>query len=169
MNVLDVPDRDLYKGHQLLQQRLPAFIAEAQSMGYKLVIIEIFRPEERQQWLYGQGRTPAQCSVKGVPVDYARPGAVVTNAWSAKTSAHGYEEAGLPASCAADLVPTGADGKPWTTDDDWTAYLGVLEPIANKHGLRHFHAPGKAVWDKPHIQLVEWNDSTLTLDSTVPA
>lgn len=166
---LDTPDRDLYKGHQLLQQRLPAFIAEAKAMGYELFTNEIYRSEERQQWLYGQGRTPAQCTVKGVPVDYARPGSIVTNAWSAKTSPHGHEEDGLPAACAADLVPVGADGKAWTKDDNWDAYLTVLEPVANKHGLRHFHAPGKQVWDKPHIQLVEWNDSTLTLDTTVPA
>lgn len=169
MSILDTCDRDLYKGHQLLQQRLPLFIKEANERGVPLAINEIFRSDDRQKWLYAQGRTQVDCTAKGIDPSWARSGPIVTNAWSALTSAHGHMEDGLPAACAADLVPVGADGKPWTKDDDWAGYITTMEPIANKYGLRHFHAPGKAPTDKPHIQLVEWDDASLTLKTAVPA
>lgn len=126
---------------------------------------EGYRYDARQQYLFGQGRTAAQLTAKGLDPALARPGPIVTNAWSAKTSAHGYMLDGKPASCALDIVVLGADGTPWTKDDPWDQFValttdhGALASI----GLVHFHRVGVAVWDRPHLQNVEYSDALHTL------
>jgi hypothetical protein len=128
-------------------------------MGTEFWVNEVFRPNERQMWLFGAGRTPEQCAKKGVPKHYARPkDPIVTNSWSAKNSAHGWMENGKPAACALDIVPLGKDGKPWTKDDPWDDLVKVVQSFEHI-GLRHFHKPGKPPWDKPHVQLTEWSDA----------
>lgn len=129
--------------------------------GVVLQITEIYRSNDRQGWLYGQGRTAVQLEAKGVNPDWARPGKVVTNAWNTKTSAHGYTLNGKPAACALDVVPIGEDAKPWTEDDDWDLFVKLTTDEGSLGwdcGLIHFHRPGVAVWDKPHLQMVEYSD-----------
>src|SRR4029077_5725142 len=117
----------------------------------------------RQQWLYGQGRSPVELELKAIDPRFARPGKIVTNAWSAKTSAHGWTEGGVPMSCALDVAPTGEDGRPWTADDPWDEFVSLVARLGAQVGLVHFHAVGKAVWDRPHLQLAEWDDRAHTL------
>ena len=96
----------------------------------------------------------------GIDPSLARPGDRVTNAYAAALSAHGYRgDDGIPASCALDLVPLGADEKPWTKDDPWDDFVKVVAEVSDSTRLRHFHKQGKPVWDKPHVQLQEWDDS----------
>jgi hypothetical protein len=99
-----------------------------------------------------------------VPPEFARPGAIVTNAWSAKTSAHGWTETRkgvtVPAAAALDVVPVGKDGKPWTADDDWDGFLRAMTAEGYAIGLVHFHKPGEPPSDKPHLQLKEWSDAS---------
>lgn len=159
----EVPDADLAKGHVLLRGRWPVLKQELEAKhGISLRVIEVYRPDVRQQWLYGAGRIPELCVTKGVPREFARPAEkIVTNAWSASVGAHGWSENGQPASCAMDVVPVGADGKPWTDDDRWSEFVELTNDfldVGGRVGLTHFHAPGKDVWDKPHLQLVEWSD-----------
>lgn len=161
MEAYEVPDRDLTKGHRLLQARWPALksILERE-LQTTFLVNEVFRSDLRQQWLYGQGRTPEQCAEKGVPVEFAREGLIVTNAWSAKVGAHGWEEHGLPASCALDVIPLGEDGKPWTVDDPWDGFVELTttpDSPGGQIGLIHFTSSGK-VSDKPHLQLREYSD-----------
>lgn len=171
MSDITRPDRDLSKAHPLLQERWPLVRARLAGLGFAVIVEEVYRPDARQAWLYGQGRTPEQLMAKGLDPTLARAGAVVTNAWSAKTSAHGYVlplctedfPEGVPAACALDVVPLGDDGAPWTADDPWDAFVSAMVGIGAECGLVHFHAPGKAVWDRPHLQLAQWNDATHTL------
>jgi len=157
------PDRDWGKAHPLLRPRYEKLNkALLEGHGIALWVGEIFRSDERQQWLYAQGRTAADCLAKGIRPEWARPGPVVTNAWSARTSAHGHTSNGNPSACAIDVVPLGADGRPWTKDDDWDKFVQLTTDggsVGFDCGLVHFHRPGVAVWDKPHLQLVEWFDS----------
>lgn len=136
-------DADLTKGHSLLRVRLPQLLVALEKQGVRLKILEVFRTDERQKWLYAQGRT--------------RPGVIITNASSALTSPHGHMENCSPASCAVDLLPN--EPNPWQDAVFWSNWIGPLEKVINQYGLRHFHAPGKAVWDQPHLQLIEWSDS----------
>ena len=138
MTSLDRPDRDLSKGHPLLQDRWPTLLRLLTGQGFMMMVNEVYRPEERQQWLYAQGRTAEQCVAKGIRADWARPGKIVTNAWSAATSAHGYTLMGEPAAAALDVVPVGPDSKPWSADDPWDAFVGLLSRIGPQVGLVHF-------------------------------
>lgn len=155
------PDKDLAKAHPLVQTRWPVMQRELETKhGLILIVNEVYRPNARQQWLYGAGRGGEQLVAKGIPAEWARPAEkIVTNAWSSETSAHGWVEDGKPAACALDVVPVGADGKPWTADDRWDDFLKAVVQVGRTIGLVHFHAPGKEVWDKPHLQLFEWDDA----------
>ena len=161
---LDRPCRDLRTAHSLVVERWERLLPLLEAAGFKMLVNEVYRPEERQQWLFAQGRTPDECKRYGVPVKYARAGAKVTNSWSAKNSAHGWtQNVGggkvAAAACAIDVVPLGADGKPWSKDDPWDAwYTFVSQPDIKAIGLVHFTKPGKKPWDMPHLQLREWSD-----------
>lgn len=158
------PIRDLRTAHPLLQARWAQLEPLLRAAGFVMLVNEAWRPEERQQWLYAQGRTTDECKRMGVPAKYARAGAIVTNSWSAANSAHGWTHgAGVntvaPAACAIDVVPLGADSKPWTKDDPWASwYTFVSRPEIKAIGLVHFTKPGKKPWDMPHLQLKEWSD-----------
>lgn len=158
---LDRPDRDMGKAHLLVQRRWPRLKHLLAEQGITTDINEVYRAELRQQWLYAQGRTIEQCQAKGIDGRFARDGKIVTNAWSAKKSAHGWTEGGVPASCALDVVPVGSDGKPWTADDRWDDFVSLVAVLGAQVGLVHFHAPGKAVTDRPHVQLSEWRDGPI--------
>lgn len=153
-------NRDLASTHILVRMRWPAIDAQLKlRFGWRMFVNETYRSDMRQLYLYGAGRTAEWLKARGLDPRYARPNAPkVTNAWSAKLSAHGWTEKGQPAAAAIDVVPTGPDGKPWTADDPWDAFVTAIAEIGPPCGLVHFHAPGKAVWDKPHLNLVEWSD-----------
>lgn len=159
-----VADPDLSKGHPLLQERWPLLKARLERDGFRMIEIEVYRPELRQQWLYGAGRTVGQLQAKGISFAFARPKADrVTNAWSATVSAHGVVVRGpggvwIPAAAALDVDPVGEDGRPWTADDPWDAWLAALAGYGPSVGLVHFKSQGK-VSDRPHLQLFpEWSD-----------
>jgi len=164
----DRADPDLAKGHPLLQERWPRLerILLAK-YGWKVVVIEVYRPELRQMWLYGQGRTAAELAQKGIRrAGFARPQLKrVTNAWSARVSAHGVTIRGpagtwVPAAAALDVVPVGADDRPWTVDDPWDPFVVAIAAEGPTIGLVHFHGRNKGVTDRPHLQLwPEWSDS----------
>lgn len=159
MNVA-IPDRDLTKAHPLLIQRWGLLGGILFAKVGKVAIWEVYRPDARQAWLYGQGRTPDDLRAVGLDPALSRHGEKVTNAWSAKLSAHGWTlDDGTPAAAALDCDPLGEDEKPWTADDPWDDLVRVVAEEAPKVGLRHFHKPGKAPTDKPHIQLSEWSDA----------
>lgn len=154
------PNRELSKCHVLVQARWPALRAHLK-LRYDMVMFlnEGYRSDERQQFLYGKGRTAEQLVAVGLDPKYAQPAENrVTNAKNASKSAHGWTDADAPAAAAIDVVPVGADGKPWTKDDPWNQFVLIMAEEGPYFGLVHFHSPGKGVWDKPHLQLVEWSD-----------
>lgn len=158
------PIRDLRTTHIFVQTRWAVLKPLLEAAGFAMLENEAYRTEERQRWLWAQGRTVEQCRRNGVPVKYARGGNIVTNSWSARNSAHGWTQSVgvgkvVPAACAIDVVPLGTDGKPWTKDDPWdTWYTFLCQPTILAIGLVHFHKPGKKPWDMPHLQLKEWSD-----------
>jgi hypothetical protein len=161
--------RDLATGHPFLQERVPKLRSLLEMRGYPTMVIEVYRYNIRQQYLFGGGRTGIDCIRRGVPSEFARPNdKVVTDAWLSLTSAHGYtisDSTGriVPAAAAIDIVPVGADGKPFTADDQWADFLGKLEADANACGLRHFRNAHHEITDPPHLQLVEWDDAIRSL------
>lgn len=160
-------DPDLDKGHPLLQVRwasLQHLLVE--KYGFNMRVIEVYRADLRQQWLYGSGRSIAQLMDHGINTAFARPNLPrITMAWSARLSAHGVTQpdgAGqmMPAAAALDVAPVGVDGRPWTQDDPWDAFTVAMVVEGPSHGLVHFHGRNKQVTDRPHLQLYpEWSDS----------
>lgn len=65
--------RDIKKLNPLAQVLLNLALKEIKDKGVNPLIVETYRSKERQLYLYGQGRTAAQCKAKGVPVKYADP------------------------------------------------------------------------------------------------
>lgn len=158
------PDRDLAKGHPLLQERWSRLRAELEDRGFPMFVNEVYRPDLRQQWLFGAGRSAPELAARGINPAFSRPSELrVTNAWNCHTSAHGLAIDGRPAAAALDVVPVGSDGKPWSKDDPWDAFVAILAAIGPGFGLVHFHSRAKEVTDRPHLQLVEWSDLDHTL------
>jgi len=157
---IETPDRDFAKAHPLVRQRWGQLGGLLLARLGKVMVWEVYRSDARQAWLYGQGRTGEQLAAVGLAPSLSRPGDVVTNAWSARLSAHGWTlDDGTPAAAALDVVPLGPDDRPWTGDDRWEDLVRTVAELAAETGFRHFHKAGKAPSDKPHLQLVEWNDA----------
>lgn len=171
-----VANRDLQYLHPFVVTSWAQLQPElATALGVRVELGEGYRADARQRWLYAQGRTPEQCIAKGIAAGWARSGPIVTNAWSAKTSAHGYvlpqctedwPEGVVPAAVAIDLLVYDAAGKLWQSDAPWDKFIALTTDAGEltKYGLVHFHRPGVNVWDKPHLQRVEWNDATCTFN-----
>jgi len=145
-----------------------------EQLGVKVAVFEGYRPDARQRWLYGQGRSAVQLAKVGLDPSLSQPSLpIVTNAWSAKTSAHGYVlpmctadwPDGVPASLALDIMIFDAAGKQWANDAPWDQFVALTEDngALTQYGLVHFHSAGKAVWDRPHLQRVEWSDAVHNL------
>lgn len=164
-------DPDLKKGHPILQVRWASLHHHLQEKyGFVMRVVEVYRPDRRQQWLFGSGRSIAQLLDEGIPAEFARPNLPrITMAPRARLSAHGATQADgtgqmMPASAALDVVPVGEDGRPWTQDDPWDAFVVAIAAEGSSHGLVHFHQHGKQVTDRPHLQLwPEWSDQSHTL------
>lgn len=121
---------DATKVHSDLSELAPRFrasveaaIEECLERGYDVVVFEARRTEERQAYLYAQGRT--------------RPGAIVTNAADAL---HGWHFFGL----AVDVI---SKSKGWSVPEEWWSDVGT---IFERHGCdwagRWKHP------DTPHMQ-----------------
>lgn len=155
---------DRATGHPDLVTRLADLESRMKAKKMPYLEIEFFRYSARQGWLYGSGRGKAQMHAKGISEAYARPDEpIVTNAWSAENSAHGWvrqvEDAlWVPAAAAVDIVPVGPDDKPWTKDDPIAEFVAMVAECSAAVGLRHFRNAGGHVTDCDHIQLVEWRD-----------
>lgn len=135
MTDLSRPNHDPAKLNPAFREKLFRAIAEANRECAKYAgfkewgIFEGFRSQERQSWLYGQGRT-------GVP--YARPGQIVTAMKTPKFHGKGL---------AADLIWKDTHGKTrWDGED---ALWETLAHCMRAEGLSPSALPG----DKGHFQL----------------
>ncbi len=106
------PDADLSKLTPDCKMRVQNMLNLAAKKGLKVRVFEAYRPKERQAWLYGQGRTKAQCLAAFVNPKYSRAGNVVT--WT-MTSQHILGK-------AVDMVFVDTKGNP-TWSGNWDALI----------------------------------------------
>lgn len=105
--------------------------ANAEFPQFDFRVLETRRTRDRQAWLFGQGRSMAQCQAVGIGAGYANPsGKTVT--WT-MDSMHRYD-------VALDFVIVRVN-QPGPEDDtlDWNAapYLAVLAKVPpERYGLR---------------------------------
>lgn len=114
-------------------------IEECKKKDVKPLIVETVRTQERQYWLYGQGRTAAELYKKHVPIKYAHKGQIVTQVTS---SIHQLR-------CAVDVVPMRDSKAIWNANDKdtktlvWTMVQYGFEAGANWKNFK----------DSPHFQI----------------
>jgi peptidoglycan L-alanyl-D-glutamate endopeptidase CwlK len=116
-------DRDLAALAPRFRAAVEAALAECRAAGLDAIVYEARRSNERQEWLYAQGRT--------------RPGERVTNA---KDAMHGWHFFGL----AVDVISRSME---WDAPADWWQRMGA---IFERHGCDwggRWTTP-----DLPHVQ-----------------
>ena len=132
--------RDTKKLNKLVQIMLATALAEIKAKGVNPLVIETYRTRERQNYLYGHGRTRAQCLAAGVPATYARPGATQVT-WTLN-SIHCLKK-------AVDVIPVRKGKAIWNAaDKDTQTIIAVMEKYGFEPGSNWSKSP-----DSPHFQV----------------
>lgn len=136
--------RDARKLNSLVQVMLAAALAEIKSQGVTPLIVETYRPRERQYYLYGQGRTAAQCTAAGVPAEkaakYAKPSAARVT-WTLN-SIHIQKK-------AVDVIPVRNGKAIWSAGDrDTKEIIRIMTKYGFEAGANWSSSP-----DSPHFQV----------------
>lgn len=122
--------RDLSLLAPHFRERVEAAIADCAAQGFPVKVAEALRSQERQAWLYAQGRT--------------RPGPKVTNAPTNLTSWHGYGLAVDVIHATLGYQPHGKDAR---ANEAWFEGVGQ---IFKRHGCAWGGDWSKP--DTPHMQ-----------------
>lgn len=148
MNNVTSSCRDINELNILVKTMLEIALADIKSQGVNPLVVETYRPQERQNYLYCQGRTMAECTAKGITSTFAKAycnpkGGKVT--WTLN-SVHKSRK-------AADVIPQRlVNGKMtaiWNTKDPQTQ---IIIKTMQKYGFE-----AGANWtttpDSPHFQV----------------
>lgn len=73
MSMVKLPERcsDLKELNKLVMVMLELALADIRKQGVNPLVVETYRPQERQDYLYCQGRTIAECVAKGINQSFA--------------------------------------------------------------------------------------------------
>ena len=144
--------RDIEELNPLVVVMLEEAIRKIRKKNIIPLVVETYRPKLRQYYLYGQGRSVADCVGAGMPKkyaqEYARKGNKVT--WTLN-SIHIKR-------CAVDLIPQ-RDGKAiWNSKDkDTLEIIKIMESVGFEAGANWSSSP-----DSPHFQVAGIGESTKT-------
>lgn len=72
MASVTTPCKDLNELNPLVKQQAELFLKKCEEAGLKIKITETYRSQERQNYLYCQGRTVAQATAKGISQTFAK-------------------------------------------------------------------------------------------------
>lgn len=128
----------------LVQVMLAAALADIKAQGVMPLVVETYRAKERQYYLYGHGRTAAQCTAAGVPADkakkYANPSASKVT-WTLN-SIHIQRK-------AVDVIPVRSGKAIWDAKDkDTKKIISAMEKYGFEAGANWTSSP-----DSPHYQV----------------
>ena len=135
--------RDINELNPLVQVMLNAALDKIKAKKINPLVVETYRPKERQYYLYGQGRSVATCIGAGMPKSYAqkyaRSGNKVT--WTLN-SIHIQR-------CAVDLIPQRNGKAIWDSKDkDTKQIISIMESVGFEAGANWSSSP-----DSPHFQV----------------
>ena len=135
--------RDIKELNPLVQVMLNTALAKIKKNKISPLVVETYRPKERQYYLYGQGRSVATCIGAGMPKSYAqkyaRGGNKVT--WTLN-SIHIQR-------CAVDLIPQRNGKAIWNSNDkDTKKIIEIMESVGFEAGANWSSSP-----DSPHFQV----------------
>lgn len=125
--------------NKVVEVLLKLAIADCKAKGVTPLIVETIRTQERQYWLFGQGRTAEQLMKYHIPVKYAHKGNIVTQVTS---SIHQLR-------CAVDVVPMRNGAAIWNANDKDTK---ILVYTMTQYGFEA-GANWKNFKDSPHFQI----------------
>lgn len=136
--------RDIKKLNGLIRVQLELALADLREQGVNPLVVETLRTKERQYMLYGQGRTKAQCKMKGVPEKYAAPSKAKVTSTLNSIHLTGF---------AVDVVPQRkVNGKMtaiWNTNDpDTQKIIATMVKYGFEAGANWTSFP-----DSPHFQV----------------
>lgn len=135
--------RDINELNPLVQVMLNTALTKIKNKKITPLVVETYRPLERQYYLYGQGRSVSTCVGAGVPKKYAqkyaRSGSKVT--WTLN-SIHIKR-------CAVDLIPQRNGKSIWDSNDSQTKQIiSIMESVGFEAGANWSSSP-----DSPHFQV----------------
>lgn len=131
--------RDINKLNGIVKELLSLALEEIKSCGITPLVVETYRTQERQYWLYGQGRNALQLIKKKVPIKYAHKGPIVTQTIN---SIH-------TTGCAVDVIPMRNNKAIWDANDkDTKQIVAIMESYGFEAG-----ANWKNFKDSPHFQI----------------
>lgn len=135
--------RDIKELNPLVQIMLNTALSKIKNKKITPLVVETYRPLERQYYLYGQGRSVSTCVGAGVPKKYAqkyaRSGNKVT--WTLN-SIHIKR-------CAVDLIPQRNGKAIWDSKDKQTKQIiSIMESVGFEAGANWNSSP-----DSPHFQV----------------
>lgn len=147
--------RDLNELNILVKTMLELALADIKKQGVNPLVVETYRSQDRQNYLYCQGRTVAQCTAKGIDKDFA------TKYCNPKASQVTWTLSSIHRDRkAVDVVPQRiVNGKMtaiWNVKDKETQ---IIIKTMQKYGLEA-GANWKTTPDSPHYQ-VKGNFSTV--------
>ena len=135
--------RDIKELNPLVQVMLNVALDKIKAKKINPLVVETYRPKERQYYLYGQGRSVTTCIGAGMPKSYAqkyaRSGNKVT--WTLN-SIHIQR-------CAVDLIPQRNGKAIWDSNDKETKQIvSIMESVGFEAGANWSSSP-----DSPHFQV----------------
>ena len=150
--------RDISELNPLVQVMLSVALDKIRKMKITPLVVETYRPKERQYYLYGQGRSVATCIGAGMPKSYAqkyaRSGNKVT--WTLN-SIHIKR-------CAVDIIPQRNGKAIWDSKDkDTKQIISIMESVGFEAGANWSSSP-----DSPHFQVkgISLNGNCFTKNNT---
>ena len=150
--------RDINELNPLVQVMLNVALDKIRKKKITPLVVETYRPKERQYYLYGQGRSVATCIGAGMPKSYAqkyaRSGNKVT--WTLN-SIHIQR-------CAVDLIPQRNGKAIWDSKDkDTKQIISIMESVGFEAGANWSSSP-----DSPHFQVkgISLNGNCFTKNNT---
>lgn len=140
--------RDTAELNKLVKVMLDLAIADIKSQGVNPLIVETYRPQERQNYLYCQGRTIAECTAMGISSSFAKAYCnpkVGKVTWTLNSVHKGRK--------AVDVVPqrivSGKMAAIWNTKDPQTQIIiRTMQKYGFEAGANWTTTP-----DSPHFQV----------------
>lgn len=136
--------RDISELNPLVQVMLEAALTKIKKKKINPLVVETYRPLERQYYLYGKGRTKAICIGAGMPEKYA------TKYASPKEGKVTWTLASIHIKrCAVDLIPQRNGKAIWDSNDKQTKeIIKIMESVGFEAGANWQNSP-----DSPHFQV----------------
>lgn len=135
--------RDIKELNPLVQVMLNVALDKIRKKKITPLVVETYRPKERQYYLYGQGRSVATCIGAGMPKKYAQKYARSGNKCTWTLDSIHIKR------CAVDLIPMRNGKAIWNSNDKETKeIISIMQSVGFEAGANWTSSP-----DSPHFQV----------------